>query len=229
MNQKAILVERFKLSKDFNEHLVIASEHIQLSYEIAISETYDIKIPPPGHEIWRNVNGWEGIYQISSFGRIKALERFFVKKNSRSLGLKAVYQHEKIRSVRLNPNGYCTISFWIEGKPIHKLVHRLVALHFIDNPNNYKQVGHLDNNPANAKWDNLEWGTQKMNIQYAVKCGRWHTGQKNYQTKLKDSDIPKIRELLKSGLSSRKIAAQFDIDKHAILSIKNNKTWKHIK
>lgn len=182
-------------------------------------------------EIWKDIENYEGIYQVSNWGRIKSMKRVFYKRKARrNHETMPVYMPEKIRSIRLNPNGYVTIALWNNGKYKHCLVHRLVAIYFVKNPfpEIYNQVLHLDNNPANARWDNLIWGTQKQNIQQSVKQGRWHTGQKNFQTKLKDEDIPKIRELIAEGLSSRKIAEKFNVNKHAILSISNNKTWKHI-
>lgn len=179
-------------------------------------------------EKWVDIIGYEGIYQVSNFGRIKSLKRTFIKRKKGG-GEMPVSMPESIRSKRLTSNGYIKIALWYNGKVKHYLVHRLVAFYFVPNPNKYKQVLHLDNNPSNARWDNLKWGTQKMNIQQAVTEGRWHIGSKNNKTKLKESDIPKIRKLVSEKVPSRVIGEKFNVGHSAILSIKNNKTWSHIK
>jgi len=181
-------------------------------------------------ELWCDIKGYEAIYQISNLGRIKSLKRSFVKR-MRNGEPKTVFMPETIRSTRYTKAGYNKISLWNNGKAKHLLIHRLVGEYFVFNPDpiNFKQIGHIDNNPSNPRWDNLKWGTQKMNIQYAVECGRWHTGNKNHKTKLKESDIPVIRKLISENVTSRNIGKQFNVGHAAILSIKNNNTWKHIK
>jgi hypothetical protein len=142
----------------------------------------------------------------------------------------AVYKPELIRITKNSGNcPYLRTSFWKKGKAIHKSVHRLVAQHFISNPNRYSSVLHLDNDPQNAHFKNLKWGTQKHNIQHAVECSRWHLGVKNNKAKLNPDKVLEIRELLKSGKSAYSIAPLFGVGKCQILSIKNGRTWKHVK
>ena len=181
------------------------------------------------HEIWKDIKGYEGMYQISNYGRIKSLERVFLKFKRGRKEKMEVYLPEKIRSIGNNNKSYPKISLWRNGKVDWRLIHRLVAQHFIDNPMNYNQVLHKDDNPRNYHWSNLEWGTQSKNIKDAVERGRWHIGAKNNKSKLKDHQIPEIRELIKKGISCCKIAPQFNISVNQILGIKNNKIWKHIK
>lgn len=183
-------------------------------------------------ELWKDIEKYEGIYQISNLGRIKSVERVFYKRKARkNHELMPVYMPEKIRSKRITNRGYVKISLWNNNKVEHFLVHRLVAFYFVHNPkpNKYNQVLHLDNNPGNPRWDNLKWGTQKMNIQQSVSEGRWHTGSKNFQSKLKAEDIPIIRQLIADGVSLTKIGDRFGVTHCPIMYIKDNRTWKHVK
>ena len=112
------------------------------------------------NEEWRDIRGYEGRYQISSFGRVKSL-----KDN------KGNYR-EKILDLKPNKRGYIRVTLYREGKSKSFQVHRLVAIHFIPNPNNYSQVNHKDENKQNNKVDNLEWCTQKYNLNYGTRNQR---------------------------------------------------------
>ena len=71
----------------------------------------------------------------------------------------------------INNKGYKCVRFQVNNYITNILVHRLVALHFVDNPNNYPEVDHLDTNPLNCIWTNLEWVTHKINMERASKRG----------------------------------------------------------
>lgn len=223
------LVADFHKSKDLDEKLRIAALHIEILSKNIDSFQDDISNGVPNHEVWRNVIGYEGIYQISNYGRIKSIERFFIKNRRGGNQKMAVYCVEKIKAEDFSKFGYLRCSYWLNENAKHVFVHREVAKHFIPNPNNYPQVLHKDDNPKNARWDNLEWGTQKKNIQDCVSRGRWHLGEKNYKSKLKSEDIPKIRQLIHEGMSNAKIGEIFGVTDCPIDFIRKNKTWKHIK
>lgn len=114
-------------------------------------------------EIWKDIENYEGIYQISSYGRIKSLKR---KTNNqfgkRDIILKA-QRNGNYLGVRLSKNGNTKTYF----------VHRLVAKVFIQNPNNYNVVNHLDSNPLNNNVNNLELTTYKGNMQHCIMQGRF--------------------------------------------------------
>ena len=221
------LVVSFLRTSDLDEKLLFAKRHIELlKSNIHLFED-DISLGVPDYEVWRNVIGWEAVYQISNFGRIKGVESFFIKTTKgRTM---AVYKPEQIRSRRLNPMGYVRTSFWRHGKAYHYAIHRLVAIHFIQNPNNYPQVLHIDDDPGNPYFKNLRWGTQSQNILDCSTKGRGFRGSLNNNSRLSENDVPKIRELLKNGKSAYSIAPIFGVAKSQILAIKHNKTWKHVK
>lgn len=108
-------------------------------------------------EIWKDIEDYEGIYQISNLGRVKSLSR------KDSIGRE---KKEKLRKIDLTTKGYPTITLYKDGKAKHKLIHRLVAIAFIPNPNNYPVVNHKDENPLNCRVDNLEWCTYLYNNTY---------------------------------------------------------------
>lgn len=114
-------------------------------------------------EIWKDIKGYEGYYQVSNLGRVKSLDRI----NSR--GFQMIGKPLNINKL---VSGYCTVSLCKNGKPIICLVHRLVAETFIPNPENLPCVNHKDENPSNNCVDNLEWCTHLYNMNYGTRNKR---------------------------------------------------------
>ena len=99
-------------------------------------------------EVWKDVKGYEGLYQISSLGKLKSLKKGIIKKPS------------------VLPKGYFQIGLCKNGEIKYTSIHRLVAKNFIPNPHNYPCVNHKDCNPKNNAVSNLEWVTYKDNNSY---------------------------------------------------------------
>jgi len=118
------------------------------------------------NEIWKDINKYNGNYQISNFGRVKSLQRTIID----SMGRKFNY-YEKILFLSINQFGYCRVRFSKNSKQVSKLVHRLVAEHFISNPYNYPVVNHKDGNKLNNNIENLEWTTHSLNQKHAYEKG----------------------------------------------------------
>ena len=112
-------------------------------------------------EIWRDIKGYEGYYQVSNIGSVKSLER--TVRNGR--GYKII--PEKILEGYDNGNGYLYVKLCKEGKRNQYRINRLVAMAFIPNPNNLPEVNHKDENPKNNCVDNLEWCTRQYNVEYS--------------------------------------------------------------
>ena len=108
-------------------------------------------------EIWKDIKDFEGIYQVSSFGRIKSLQMYA------NGGYK---KREKILKPCNNGNGYFIVYLRKDKKRYVKYIHRLVAEAFIFNPNNYKCINHKNEIKTDNKKENLEWCTYKYNNNY---------------------------------------------------------------
>lgn len=114
-------------------------------------------------EVWKDIPGFEGAYQVSNLGRIKSFMAKHVKGKP----------DEYILKLPLANNGYYQVYLY-NGKTKRKLlVHRIVAMAFIENPNNLPQVNHKDENRLNNCVDNLEWCDNVYNNRYGTKNSRF--------------------------------------------------------
>lgn len=114
-------------------------------------------------EEWRPVAGHEGVYEVSSAGRVRSLPRIDARGHLR----KGKYLRP------LYGDRYPICALYVHGirKPIK--IHRLVALAFVPNPDGKPEVNHIDGNTCNASAENLEWVTRRENCLHAVSIGRW--------------------------------------------------------
>ena len=122
-------------------------------------------------EIWKDIKGYEGLYQVSNCGRVKALTKFNNYYNSIYNELKTRIRKERIITFRKTNNNYLQVQLWKNSKRKNCLVHRLVAQSFIPNPENKPQVNHIDGNKQNNNVENLEWATRNENMKHAFKTG----------------------------------------------------------
>ena len=119
-------------------------------------------------EIWKDVVGYEGLYEVSNLGRIRSLDRVVAHYTAGTAIRKG-----KMRSLSFDGN-YLSVSFSRDGKTVTRRVHRVVAEAFIPNPNNYSDVDHIDCNKLNNHIDNLRWCTSADNTRYARENGLIH-------------------------------------------------------
>lgn len=104
-------------------------------------------------EIWKDIEGYEGLYQVSNLGNVKSVRKNKLIGNN-------------------NHRGYRHACLCVDGKETYKSVHRLVADAFIPNPENLPCVNHKDENKLNNVVSNLEWCTYEYNNSYATKGSR---------------------------------------------------------
>lgn len=119
------------------------------------------------NEVWKPVKYYEGLYEISNYGRVKSIERVIQDKNGKN---KVV--HEKYITQHDNGRGYLFVSLWKDNKTKKEYVHRLVAITFIPNPEKLPQVNHIDEDKQNNYVDNLEWCTCQYNNNYGTHIDR---------------------------------------------------------
>ena len=131
-------------------------------------------------EIWKDIIGFEGIYEISNLGRIRRIKT------------------GRILSTRRSDGWYITVTLYKDKKKYGKLLHRLVAETFVPNPYNLPEVNHIDEDKINNRADNLEFCDHKYNINYGGCIDR------AIETRLKNGFIkrtyPQLRNLLKENI-----------------------------
>ena len=116
-------------------------------------------------EEWRDIEGYEGLYQVSNTGRVKSLDRIAIM----SRYGKEIERRIKGRLLKAwIAQDYFHVTLCKRGKIKAPFVHKLVAAAFIDNPNKYKTVNHKDENKKNNRADNLEWCTTLYNRNYGT-------------------------------------------------------------
>ena len=111
-------------------------------------------------EIWCDISDYKGLYQVSTLGRVRSLDRIIYDQG------RHWFQNGKILKASFQKSGYLFVTLSKEGKTKQYRVHRLVAQAFIPNPNGLPQVNHKDEDVTNNKVENLEWCTAKYNLNY---------------------------------------------------------------
>lgn len=123
-------------------------------------------------EIWKDIENFEGLYQISNLGRVKSVDRLMHVLDPKSKREYDKQVPECIRATNLDSKGYVMVTLKKNGKTSRHRIHRLVAKAFIDNPNNLPQVNHIDENKENNHVNNLEWCTNAYNGAYGTRLER---------------------------------------------------------
>tara|TARA_R110002126_G_scaffold150778_1_gene297608 strand:- start:473 stop:979 length:507 start_codon:yes stop_codon:yes gene_type:complete len=162
------------------------------------------------------IKGFEGRYAINLKGDV-----LNIKKNS-------------ILKPYTNGVGYYRITFYGKNKKRHQFyVHRLIALHFIPNPEKKGFINHIDGNPSNNDINNLEWCTKSENGKHAYKIGLNYNnpkrGEDNHNSILNDSIVRDIRNRHKNGERQCDISKDLNLSTAHINNIVLNKIWKHLK
>ena len=173
-------------------------------------------------EIWKDIEGYVGLYQVSNLGRVRSLDRTIVYKE----GKKHFYKGQILKQCR-NKKGYLRVPLSTNDMRKTVIVHRLVATAFIPNPLSLPQVNHKDGNKANNSALNLEWVTGSENTQHAVKFGLIKKGGGSHSAKLSNQEVSEIRQLYSTGdYSQSDLAKKYKVVERTIFRIIHNKTYK---
>ncbi|GAB3013666.1 hypothetical protein GCM10027051_16200 [Niabella terrae] len=116
-------------------------------------------------ELWIDIKGYEGIYQVSTHGNVKSMGSVRVIK-----GVKQFYPPNILKQSKTN-SGYMGVSLWKDGVKRMSLVHRIVAEVFVDNPFRKSDVNHKNGIKTDNRPENLEWCTKSENIRHAIATG----------------------------------------------------------
>lgn len=166
-------------------------------------------------EIWKDIEGYEGYYQISNLGRVKSLIRKSTGTNTTK---------ENFLNLEISKKGYYRASLSMNGKIKKISLHRLIAIHFIDNPFNKKCVNHINGVRLDNRIENLEWSTYSENSKHGYVSNK----RKNPIRKLEEWQVLEIKSKLnnfKRGDGLR-LANEYGVSKYIISLIKTGKTYK---
>jgi hypothetical protein len=176
-------------------------------------------------ETWTTIAGYEEQYQVSNLGNVKSIDRYCMSRWGTPKRIKG-----QMMKFFKSPQGYLQVLLCKNGKEKKFFIHRLVAMSFIDNPNNYPQVNHIDGNKSHNCIENLEWTTSQQNCHHALENKLYVTakGSDAGNAKLTEDIVRDIRKQAANGIWHKTLAAQYGVGRKAITKIVNNQRWKHV-
>jgi hypothetical protein len=170
-------------------------------------------------EEWRSVEGYEGLYEVSSLGRVRSIERII-------LGLFDVPHRYKSRvlSPRRNGDGHVKVALYRDRVRTNVHVHSIVLSAFVGHRPPGADARHLNGIPSDNRLANLEWGSRSQNMLDK----KWHAGQRNW--KLNPLDVAEIKQSLSEpylGIN-RDLAAKFSVHPSTISDIKRSRRHRDV-
>lgn len=178
----------------------------------------------PIAEVWRDIPGFEGHYQVSSVGRLRSLDRV-VEQRTRTGRSGTRHVKGKIMALATS-DGYRVATLTLRGNPSRVLMHRAVAAAFIGPLDTNQLVRHLDGDRSNNVVANLAYGTYADNAADTFRHGNFPVGARNGSAKLSAEDVLYIRENASTRI--RTLARRFGVSKPTIVRAINGENWKSL-
>lgn len=160
-------------------------------------------------EIFKQVKGYEGYYEVSNIGNVRSTS----------------YKGVKLLKPAKTKRGYLNVVLCVNQVKVHKLIHRLVAEAFIPNSKNLEQVNHINGNKVDNTVQNLEWCTSEYNNQHALNSGLLSRYENRPEAKLTKELVLKIPELIKQGATADDLKDLFKVSRRCIDNIFEGKNW----
>lgn len=175
-------------------------------------------------EVWLDIKGYEGHYQVSSSGRVKSLSRVVECRKGVFVNKK-----ERILSDWNCGKGYRKVKLSKDSAEKSIRVHRLVAETFLSNPEAKSEVNHVNGIKDDNRIENLEWCTSSENTKHALnnKLKISQKGSEHGMSKLTEQDVLEIRKIGRSK-TLKEVSEIYKVDMSLISSVLLNKIWKHI-
>jgi len=177
-------------------------------------------------EIWKDISGYEGCYQVSNLGRVRSCDRY----TSHKTGTQFV--RGQLLKPWMNDKGYFYVQLHKDSKGKKEKVHRLVAFAFVDGFFEGSQVNHIDGVKINNQASNLEFCTASKNMYHSYSMGlqpvRNVKGERHPSAKLTTQDVLAIRERISNGDRRSDIAKDYPVTVDTIHSIAARHIWSHI-
>lgn len=182
-------------------------------------------------EVWKDIKGYEGLYQVSSTGKVKSFDRIIEQIGKGGLPFKRIYKGKTLGTKY--SNGYFMVTLVKDRKSTPISIHRLVCLSFLPNAESFPQVNHKNGIKTDNRIENLEWCTPTFNNKHAHSTGLNKSGYKNGElhknAKLKNMEVRKIKMGLACGIATRELASLFSVSVPTISMISKGNSWKTIK
>lgn len=178
---------------------------------------------------WRDVAGWEGLYQVSNDGRLRACERPIPYPDG---SVKTRRGKEIVVTTCIRKRGYTYphVTLRCQGRMQTLRLHRLVAMAFIPNPLNLPMVNHMDGNKRNNSVANLEWTTCSLNHRHSWATGlrsrAYLSGERNQHAKLTYERVTAARLAYRDGATTRGLARANNVSQATMQSALAGRTWR---
>ena len=188
-----------------------------------IMEQLELDFP---EEIWKDISGYEGLYQCSNLGRLKALR----KQSWHNLAKRMVWRKERYLKLKgTSGGGYLRVNLSKNGINNTYASHRMIAMAFIQNPLNKRCVNHKNGIKTDNRVYNLEWCTHSENSKHSFKIGtQCNKGENHPQAKLTMKIVNEIRDkYIPRVYPSRRLAREYNLSKRHILDIIHYKVWNY--
>lgn len=182
-------------------------------------------------EVWKDVVGYEGYYQVSDKGRVKGLDRWYEQYNPSAKRIVKVLYPEKIFKGEIDKDGYIKVQLTKSKVRRKFFVHRLVAIAFIPNTENKPEVNHKDGVKSNNSSENLEWMTSSENTRHALDTNLYVAarGENSGTSKLTEVQVREIHQLYSLGNITQEVLSKtYKVRSSAISRILTGVRWKHI-
>jgi HNH endonuclease/NUMOD4 motif len=161
-------------------------------------------------DVWRDIDGYAGLYQVSRYGEVRGLKRGRLLKPAE------------------DQRGYRTVNLYRDGQVKHHFVHRLVAAAFLGSIPEDMQVNHIDGDKSNNALPNLEIVTAEENKRHAKLLGLIRRGEDNHKAKLTEEQVREIRQLREMGERVQDIAYAYGVTDRAIYLVCRRLSWSHV-
>jgi hypothetical protein len=157
-------------------------------------------------EVWKDIAGYEGLYQVSNMGNVKTMSRLHRID-------RPYVKQERLLNPPTNSTGYKQVALYRDKKGVIHSVHKLVATAFLERQPHHQVINHKDGVKANNTVDNLEWCTYGHNQSHAIRTGliKLPKGEDHYASKLTNAQRQEIVYLRSKGMKQKEIAGIYGI------------------
>lgn len=177
----------------------------------------------PTAEIWKTIPGFEGMYEVSSLGNVRSLDRI-VRGNHGGVQVK----RGRILKQEIAWTGYHSVVLWRDKAGRKEMVHRLVLSVFAGPPSIGQDCDHINFNRSDNRLENLRWLSRKENVRHSARAGRLKSGERHHNSKLTEEAVRDIRRRRVLGEKQTSIAKDYGVHQTTISEIDCGHYWNHV-